>query len=76
MIALTCLAVKSFKSLTQGVRRKGGLTRTAVTICGIFLARNGKTLTAKPKYLEDYTIRIAVEHLTIVEISSWLKVNT
>jgi death-on-curing protein len=53
-----------------------GNKRTAITICGIFLARNGKPLTSNPRDLEDFTIRVATEHLTIDEISSWLKANT
>lgn len=53
-----------------------GNKRTAVTICGIFLARNGKPLTPNPIELEDFTLRVATEHLTIDEISGWLKTNT
>lgn len=47
--------------------------RTAVTVCGIFLARNGRTLTAKPRELEDFAVRIATDHLSVAEIASWLE---
>jgi death-on-curing protein len=53
-----------------------GNKRTAVTVCGIFLARNGKPLKARPKALEDFAIRVATEHPTIEEISHWLKANS
>ena len=47
--------------------------RTAITVCGVFLMRNGKKLTAKPKDLEDFTVRIATDHLGIPEIATWLR---
>lgn len=53
-----------------------GNKRTAITICGMFLARNGKTLTSSPKSLENFTVRVATKHLTISDISDWLKANT
>lgn len=49
-----------------------GNKRTAVTVCGIFLARNGRRLTASASDLEDFTIRVTTDHLKIDEIASWL----
>ena len=53
-----------------------GNKRTAVTVCGIFLGRNGHHLTATARELEDFTVQVAVQHLSINEISSWLQSNT
>lgn len=53
-----------------------GNKRTALTVCGIFLARNGTTLIADPKELEDFTIKVATHHLKIEEIANWLKANS
>jgi death-on-curing protein len=50
-----------------------GNKRTALTVCGIFLARNGKPIRVSPKLLEDFTVSIAVNHTTIEEIAQWLK---
>lgn len=49
-----------------------GNKRTAVTVCGIFLARNGRRLTASASELEDFAIRVTTDHLKIDEIASWL----
>jgi len=49
-----------------------GNKRTAVTVCGIFLMRNGTKLTASPKKLEDFTVQIATEHLDVPAIAAWL----
>lgn len=53
-----------------------GNKRTAVTVCGIFLHRNGKHLIATQKELEDFTIKIAVEHLDTETIADWLIKHT
>jgi death-on-curing protein len=53
-----------------------GNKRTAVTVCGIFLARNGSTLKADPKDLEIFTIKVATHHLQIDEIATWLKTHS
>lgn len=53
-----------------------GNKRTAVTVCGIFLARNGVTLRADPKDLENFTVKVATHHLKIDEIANWLKINS
>lgn len=47
--------------------------RTGITVCGVFLMRNGKKLTAKPKDLEDFVISVATERLSITEIADWLR---
>ncbi len=53
-----------------------GNKRTAITICGIFLSRNGKQLNASPKNLEEFTISVATKHLSIKDISNWLQNNS
>lgn len=53
-----------------------GNKRTAVTICGIFLARNRVSLIASPKELEEFTVQVAVKHFTIAEITAWLTEHT
>jgi death-on-curing protein len=53
-----------------------GNKRTALTVCAIFLSRNGRIINADPKILEDFTVMIATDHLTIEEISKWLGANT
>ncbi|OGL31311.1 hypothetical protein A3F37_03025 [Candidatus Saccharibacteria bacterium RIFCSPHIGHO2_12_FULL_41_12] len=53
-----------------------GNKRTAITVSGIFLMRNGYRLTAMPKDLEDFAVRVAVEHLEIPEIAEWLEKNS
>ena len=50
-----------------------GNKRTAVTVCGVFLMRNGKKLTAKPRDLEDFTVKIVTDRLDISEIADWLE---
>jgi death-on-curing protein len=53
-----------------------GNKHTAVTLCGVFLARNGIILKADPKDLEIFTVKVAIHHLQIDEITIWLKDNT
>ncbi|HUC87711.1 MAG TPA: type II toxin-antitoxin system death-on-curing family toxin [Candidatus Binatia bacterium] len=53
-----------------------GNKRTAVTVCGIFLMRNGVVIGADPKDLENFTIEVATRHLSIKEIADWLEPNT
>jgi len=50
-----------------------GNKRTAVTCTGIFLMRNNYPLNASSKELEDFAVRVAVEHLSVEEIAAWLK---
>ena len=49
-----------------------GNKRTGVTVAGVFLLRNGINMSATPKELEDFAVKIAVDHLDISEISAWL----
>src|ERR1035437_4594660 len=53
-----------------------GNKRTAVTICGIFLARNGVVLRATPKDLEDFAVKVATHNLKIDEIANWFHINS
>ncbi len=53
-----------------------GNKRTAVTIAGVFLMRNGWRLTATAKDLENFTVRIITDHLEIEEIAEWLQYHT
>jgi len=50
-----------------------GNKRTALTVCSIFLSRNGWQLDTNPITLENFTVGAATEHLSIEEISSWLE---
>lgn len=50
-----------------------GNKRTAVTVVGIFLDRNGRKLTASPNELEDFAVRIATKKSDIPEITEWFK---
>ncbi len=53
-----------------------GNKRTAVTVCGIFMARNGSYLKADPKDLEVFTIKVATQHLKINAIAAWLDLHS
>lgn len=53
-----------------------GNKRTAVIIAGIFMVRNGIKLTSKQKDLENFAVKIATDHLSVVEIAKWLEQNT
>ncbi len=50
-----------------------GNKRTAVTITGIFLARNGWRMTAAAVELENFAVRAATDHLDIDAIADWLE---
>jgi death-on-curing protein len=52
-----------------------GNKRTGITSMSIFLLRNGYTLTATPKELEDFAVQIATDHLSVEQIAEWLKTN-
>jgi death on curing protein len=54
----------------------GDNKRTALTVCGIFLKRNSKSLTASPKDLEDFTVKVATDHLGVADITVWLESHT
>jgi death-on-curing protein len=53
-----------------------GNKRTAVTVSAIFLMRNGYELKASQSELEDFTISVATQKLTIAEIAVWFESNT
>jgi death-on-curing protein len=53
-----------------------GNKRTGVTVMAIFLARNGYSLRAQPKALEDFAVRVATDKLEIGKIADWLQQNT
>lgn len=53
-----------------------GNKRTAITVSGIFLQRNGYKVHTDPKELEDFVILIATEHYDIDKIVAWLKTRT
>jgi death-on-curing protein len=53
-----------------------GNKRTAVTVCGIFLARNSIGLNATPKDLEVFAIKVATDHLEIEDIAKWLELHS
>lgn len=53
-----------------------GNKRSAVTVGGIFLLRNGQSLTATPKELEDFAVQVATEHLDVPAIASWLQAHS
>lgn len=53
-----------------------GNKRTGITVAGIFLLRNGLKLTAAPKELEDFAVKVATDSLDIPEIAAWFAANT
>lgn len=53
-----------------------GNKRTAITVCGIFLARNNIILDVTSKDLEVFTIQVATDHLEIDQIAQWLDENS
>ena len=53
-----------------------GNKRTAVTITGIFLARNGWRMAAAAIELENFAVRVATDHLDIGAIADWLKCHS
>jgi death-on-curing family protein len=53
-----------------------GNKRGAVTVAGVFLKRNKHALTASPKELEDFAVRVAVEHLDVPVIAAWLRAHS
>lgn len=53
-----------------------GNKRTGVAVAGVFLLRNNLVLTARPKELKDFAVKIAIDHLEIAEIAVWLQQHT
>ncbi len=52
-----------------------GNKRSGITSASIFLKKNGYELFATTKELEDFAVKIAVEHLTVSDIATWFKKN-
>lgn len=52
-----------------------GNKRSAITCAGVFLMRNGSKITAAPKDLEDFAVRVAIDHLDVETIAAWLQEN-
>lgn len=53
-----------------------GNKRTGTTVGVVFLMRNNKRLTATPGELEDFAVRVAVDHLGVADIAAWLGVHS
>ena len=53
-----------------------GNKRTAVTVCGIFLLRNGRRLKADPIELEKFTLDTVTKHYSVTKIAKWLEENS
>ncbi|HEY1645354.1 MAG TPA: type II toxin-antitoxin system death-on-curing family toxin [Candidatus Saccharimonadales bacterium] len=53
-----------------------GNKRTAITVSGLFLMRNGLKITVKPTDLEDFAVKVATDHLGIDDIVEWLRKGT
>ena len=64
------------RNIIGGLPFADGNKRTGVTVAGVFLFRNGVKLTARPKELEDFAVKIAIDHLEIAEIAVWLQQHT
>lgn len=50
-----------------------GNKRTGVTVAGVFLLHRNVRLTASPKELEDFAVKIATNHLDVPTIAAWLR---
>lgn len=53
-----------------------GNKRTAMLVALTFLEINGQKFVAEKGELEDFAVRVAVEHLDIPVIAAWLKVHS
>lgn len=53
-----------------------GNKRTGITAAAVFMMRNGVRLTAKPKELEDFAVKVAVDSLDVAAITCWLNEHT
>jgi len=53
-----------------------GNKRAGVVCAGLFLERNGYTLTASNKAVYDFTMKIAQGKINLEEIAQWLKEKT
>lgn len=50
-----------------------GNKRTAITTAGIFLKFNNYTITASNKALEQFTLKVASDHVAVEEIAEWFR---
>lgn len=53
-----------------------GNKRTGIAAAALFLRQNGHRLTATSEELEEFTLRVAESHLSIVEIAAWLHAHS
>ena len=53
-----------------------GNKRTAITLGVLLLTRHEIQMTALPTELEDFAVQVAVEHLDIAAIATWLQVHS
>lgn len=53
-----------------------GNKRSGITSASIFLIKNGYSLTANSKDLEDFAVQIAVEKCDIPQIAAWFEQNS
>lgn len=53
-----------------------GNKRTGTAVVGVFLLRNRYVMTARNQELEDFAVKVAVEHLGVDEIVKWLECHS
>ena len=53
-----------------------GNKRSGITSASVFLMKNGYRMSANPKDLEDFAVKIAVEKLDVPEIGAWFQENS
>ena len=53
-----------------------GNKRTGTAVVGVFLLRNRYVMTATNQELEDFAVKVAVEHLGVDEIAKWLECHS
>jgi death-on-curing protein len=53
-----------------------GNKRSGITCMAVFLGRNGVILGARPKDLEDFAVKVAVDYLNVDQIADWLQLNS
>ena len=63
------------RNIIQDHPFQDGNKRTGITAGGVFLRRNNVAMTAAPKELEDFAVRIATDHLDVVTIAEWLSTH-
>ncbi len=63
------------RNIIQDHPFQDGNKRTGITAGGVFLQRNKVVMTAAPKELEEFAVRIATDHLDVVVIAEWLRTH-